>query len=78
MPVFLFVIWFSVYNAVPSVNLFQQNHPHQLMGKRHFRKADRKVSFLTYREDAYVITLEIQGKEYGSEGFAAIFCYSFS
>ncbi len=33
------------------------------------KEAERILKHI--REDAYVITLEIQGKEYGSEGFAA-------
>ncbi len=31
----------SVHNPVPSVDLFQQNHPHQLVRKRHPGKLSR-------------------------------------
>ncbi len=34
----LLVIWFMMNNAKPSVNLFQQNDPHQLMRECHRRK----------------------------------------
>ena len=39
----LFMIWLPAVNAVAPVNLFQQNNPHQLMRKCHFRKTERIV-----------------------------------
>ena len=34
----LFMIWFVMHDTVRTINLFQQNHTHQLMGECHFRK----------------------------------------
>ena len=36
----LFVVGFPVHNPIRPVDLLQQDHAHQLMRKRHFRKAD--------------------------------------
>ena len=36
----LFVVWFPVHDPIRPVDLLQQDHAHQLMRKRHFRKAD--------------------------------------
>ena len=33
------MIRLSIYNPIPPIHLLQQDHPHQLMGKRHFGKA---------------------------------------
>lgn len=41
---YLFMIRLSIDNPITPVNLFQQNHPHQLMGKRHIRKAQLVIS----------------------------------
>lgn len=38
-----FVIRFSMYDAIASINLFQQNNPHELMRKGHFGKTERQI-----------------------------------
>ena len=43
------MIRFPVYNPITSVNLLQQNHPHQLMGKRHPGKAQCIIRSVQYR-----------------------------
>lgn len=41
---YLFMIRFPINNPIAPVNLFQQNYPHQLMGKRHVRKTKLVIS----------------------------------
>ena len=36
-------------NAIRSVNLLTENHPHQLMWERHIRKADTLIGSFQYR-----------------------------
>lgn len=38
--IFSFVVWFPVHDPIRPVDLLQQYHAHQLMRKRHFRKAN--------------------------------------
>ena len=42
------MIWLSRHNPIPPVNLLQQYHPHQLMGKCHFRKTQCIVRALQH------------------------------
>ena len=34
------MIWLPIYYPISPVHLLQQDHPHQLMGKGHFREAE--------------------------------------
>lgn len=44
----LLVIWFAIDNPKTSIHLLQQNHPHQLMRKCHFRKTKGKIRSLQH------------------------------
>jgi len=44
----LFMVRFPPHNPKPAINLLYQHHPHQLMGKRHLRKAQCKITALPH------------------------------
>ena len=39
----LLVVWFSTYNPITPVHLFQKYYTHQLMWKCHFGKAEGEI-----------------------------------
>ena len=48
------MIWFTVNNAIASVDLFQKDHPHQLVRECHFGKAESIVgSFKHFLSKSY-------------------------